>query len=115
LRGDAEQSEMVYHYGRDHLSREEQAYRRRGHQAGVRTIEAHTKKAPSRPPSHIHQGAFMMGPSSGTDRRTTAAVAKRITVRTRAPLPEQATDDLAQLAVDGELRWCGHPSGERHG
>jgi hypothetical protein len=57
---------MVYRYGRDHLPREEQAYRRRGPQAGVRTIEAHTKKAPSRPPSHIHQGAFMMGPSSGT-------------------------------------------------
>src|SRR5215217_6751796 len=46
---------------------------------GVRTIEAHTKKAPS----HIHQGAFMMGPSSGTERRTTAVVAKRITVPTR--------------------------------
>src|SRR5215212_3255878 len=50
---------------------------------GVRTIEAHTKKAPSRPPSHIHQGAFMMGPSSGTERRTTAVVANRITVPTR--------------------------------
>jgi hypothetical protein len=50
---------------------------------GVRTIEAHTKKAPSRPPSHIHQGAFIMGPSSGTERRTTAVVAKRITVPTR--------------------------------
>src|SRR5918993_2677459 len=50
---------------------------------GVRTIEAHTKKAPSRPPSHIHQGAFMMGPSSGTERRTRAVLAKRITVPTR--------------------------------
>src|SRR5215208_1076537 len=50
---------------------------------GVRTIEAHTKKAPSRPPSHIHQGAFMMGPSSGTERRTTAVVANRLTVPTR--------------------------------
>jgi pimeloyl-ACP methyl ester carboxylesterase len=49
----------------------------------VTAIEAHTKKAPSRPPSHIHQGAFMMGPSSGTERRTTAVVAKRITVPTR--------------------------------
>src|SRR5215212_6227580 len=50
---------------------------------GVRMMEAHTKKAPSNPPSHIHQGAFMMGPSSGTERRTTAVVAKRITVPTR--------------------------------
>src|SRR5215210_975112 len=50
---------------------------------GVRTIEAHTKKAPSRPPSHIHHGALMMGPSSGTERRTTAVVAKRTMVPTR--------------------------------
>src|SRR5215213_4879586 len=50
---------------------------------GVRTMEAHTKKAPNNPPSHIHQGALMMGPSSGTERRKTAVVAKRITVPTR--------------------------------
>jgi Bacterial protein of unknown function (DUF899) len=32
---------------------------------------------------YLHQGAFMMGPSSGTERRTTAVVANRITVPTR--------------------------------
>src|SRR5215212_11973869 len=50
---------------------------------GVRTIEAHTKKAPSRPPSHTHHGAFMMGSSSGTERRTTAVVTNSTTVPTR--------------------------------
>src|SRR5688500_7261959 len=50
---------------------------------GGRTIEAHTKTAPSRPPSHIHQGVLMMAPSSGTERRKIAAVAKRTIVPTR--------------------------------
>jgi hypothetical protein len=27
----------------------------------------------------------------------------------------RTADDLAQLTVDGELRWRGHPCGERHG
>src|ERR671910_2410453 len=74
---------MVYRYGRDHFPREKQAYHRRAPRRGGQDMEAHTKKAPSNPPSHIHQGAFMMGPSSGTERRTTAVVAKRITVPTR--------------------------------
>src|SRR5918995_1296231 len=74
---------MVYRYGRDHFPREKQAYHRRPPRRGGQDIEAHTKKPRSRPPSHIHQGAFMMGPSSGTERRTTAVVAKRITVPTR--------------------------------
>src|SRR5918998_1447345 len=52
------------------------APRRRGMLAGCTVT-------PSRPTSHIHQGAFMMGPSSGTERRTTAVVANRTTVPTR--------------------------------
>src|SRR5215212_10963618 len=74
---------MIYHYGRDNRPCQEHAYRRRRPEAGGQDDRGAHEESPEQTPSHIHQGAFMIGPSSGTERRTTAVVANRITVPTR--------------------------------
>src|SRR5215203_7138848 len=78
---------------------------------GVRTIEAHT--AEPHPPGRVHDGPKLghgATHDSGGREEDHGPNEKR-----ERGCQNRAADDLAQLAVYGELRWGGHPSGERHG
>ena len=59
LQWDAEQAEMIYRYGRDHLPRQEQAHRRRRPQAGGKDDRGAYEKsseqtAEPHPPRRVH-------------------------------------------------------------
>ena len=81
-------------------------------------IEAHTKKAPEQaaephPPGRAHDRTEL-GHGAAQDRGRREEDYGPDEERERR-CQHGATDDLAQLAVDGELRGRGHPCGERHG
>ena len=118
LHGDAEQAEMVYHHGRDNLSGQEQAYRRRRPEAGRQDDRGAHEESPEQtaephPPGRVHDGP-QLGHGATDDscgrKQDNGPNEKRERGRQYG-----AADDLAQLAVDGELRGRGHPCGERHG